>query len=140
MVGDVLDPDGAYPRLKGKVDVLHAASFLHLWNWEGQVEVAGRMVGLMRDKEGVVMLGRDVGNVRPGYKERSTSGVEGQGRRQMWRHDVASCERMWKEVGERTGTQWRVNAGLDDIMRDAVDPRWHDADTRRLVWEVERVG
>ena len=139
VVGDVLDPAGAYPALRGQMGMLHAASFLHLWDWEGQVDVASRMVGLMADRPGVVMLGRDIGNVEAGYKRHSTTGVEGQGDRRMWRHDVASCERMWREVGERTGTEWRVTATLEDTVQDAFDTRWHDPGTRRLVWEVERI-
>ena len=103
------------------------------------MDVASRMVGLVQDRLGAVMVGRDTGNVVAGYKQHSTTGVEGQGDRRMWRHNVESCERLWREVGERTGTEWRVSATLEDTLRDAFDERWHDPETRRLVWEVERV-
>lgn len=84
--GDVLSDD-AFGVLRGTVDVLHASAFLHLWDWPGQVEVAVRMVALMRGVVGVRMVGRQVGSVKPGTKEHLTNRDSGR----MFKHDV-SCQ------------------------------------------------
>jgi hypothetical protein len=59
----------------------------------------------------------------------------------MYKHNVESFEKMWKEVGERIGSEWKVNANIDaglgvDQNKRASD----DPDTRRLVFEIERVS
>jgi hypothetical protein len=92
------------------------------------------MVGFCKDKPGVVIFGRQVGNVVAGD---STGAMGGK----RWRHNVESFERMWKEVGEQTGTEWSIKAKLVDVnveksvKRDEV--AWRD--TKRLRFEVVRV-
>ena len=85
VIGDVLDGARAFPMLQGTVAVLHAAAFLYLFDWDGQVEVASRLVGLLQDRPGVVMLGRDSGGTQPGYKRRTTE--DDQKPRLKWRQE-----------------------------------------------------
>lgn len=141
LVGDILLDSGAgsLDGLYGKMSVLHAASFLHLWDWDGQVDVAGRMVRLMQDRIGVRMLGRQIGSVRAGAKVHETN-KNGQ---TMWKHDPASFAALWAEVGLGTGTEWRVTAELGKPyvkMDERTGLWWHDPDTRTIIWSLVRVG
>lgn len=53
------------------------------------------------------MLGRQVGTKNPGGVQRM--GEKGKGR---YLHDGESMQRLWDEIGERTGTRWKVKAEL----------------------------
>jgi SAM-dependent methyltransferase len=58
LAADIFDPSSSLAELEGKVDIIYAGSFLHLFNYETQVGVCKRIVKLMREKKGAVVLGR----------------------------------------------------------------------------------
>ncbi|KAI9750327.1 MAG: hypothetical protein M4579_006512 [Chaenotheca gracillima] len=60
---------GVFAPLLGKMDVIYAASFFHLFDWEGQLEIARRVIKLMRPVPGSVVLGRQAGNLQAGSQE-----------------------------------------------------------------------
>ena len=140
LVGDILLDEGeqSLAHLRGKVSILHAASFLHLWDWEGQINVACRMVGLMQPRVGVRMLGRQIGSIKAQAKVHETN-KNGQ---TMWKHDPDSFAKMWAEIGAKTGTKWDVTAELGKPyvkMDERTGQWWHDPDTRTIIWSIVRV-
>lgn len=90
----------------------------------------------MKEEEGSMVLGRQVGAVQAGefraLNEDATT----------FRHNVESFERLWREVEGRTGTRWDVEARLD--MEDMVQgvnlgQKWMESGgTRRLHFVVTR--
>ena len=92
------------------MDVIWAASFLHLFGYEMQVEVCKRLVGLLSGREGSLVLGRQVGNFVAGeyVQEVNEGGV-------AYRHNEESFEKMWERVGEETGTKWKVECELREF-------------------------
>jgi hypothetical protein len=112
---DVL-ADGANDGLKdldGKMDVIYAGLFLHLFDYAGQRKVCERIVRLLKPVKDSVVLGRQVGYVVAGEKVHRTNYRE-----KMFRHNEESFRRMWEEVGDRTGTRWRVEVELKEIVED----------------------
>ncbi|KAK4445053.1 hypothetical protein QBC34DRAFT_473200 [Podospora aff. communis PSN243] len=102
--GDVFTGEGL-EGLEGTVDIVHAASFFHLFGWEEQVRLGCRLVRFFREGgEGAMVVGRQVG--------REVPGEEG-GR---YHHDVASLQRLWDAIGEKTGTKWLVEAELEKVL------------------------
>jgi hypothetical protein len=69
LVGDVFDSSSPLSELDGEIDIIYAASFLHLFSYEDQVKVCKRMVKLLKEKDSVV-LGRQIGNANAGSKAR----------------------------------------------------------------------
>jgi hypothetical protein len=127
-VFDVLSEGGA-PALRpliAAVDVLQASAFLHLFTWERQVDAGVAIIKLMKDEPGVMVVGTQVGSKKPGLYE--------QGR--MYLHDVGSFEKLWADIGQRTGSQWKVEAVL------VQDPRkpWDDGAVGKLNFEIIKVG
>ena len=135
---DILDdwPENPLSKLNRSIDVVHAASFLHLWGWDTQVKVCEWIVKLLRDGPGSMVLGRQVGNSKPGEYPNATDkgGV-------MWRHDLESFRRLWEVVGSKTGTKWRVEAELRVLDGNAGrrERGWRDDGTGILRFEVERL-
>jgi hypothetical protein len=82
-------------------------------------------VKLLREKKDSLILGRQVGNTNAGEYVQTTneSGI-------MYRHNPESFKKMWDEVGEETGTKWRVDYDfvlfeslqLSKEERDKIEP------------------
>jgi len=128
LVGDVFNPSSQLSELDGKIDIIYAASFLHLFNWQEQVEVSKRIVKLLKDKRDSVVFGRQVGNANPGEQAR--------GDRTRWCHNEESFKKMWKEVGDSTGSKWRVEVTSSE-RRDRTTA-WQDSAMIQLRFAVFR--
>jgi SAM-dependent methyltransferase len=66
ITADMLDdsPENLLRNLHNSVDIVHAASFLHLWDWDTQVKLCEGTVRLLRERPGSMVFGRQVGNVQ----------------------------------------------------------------------------
>lgn len=147
MVGDVFDDEGEggieLKKLDGKIDIVHAASFFHLFSWDQQVQVGTRVVRLLNPTtKNAVLLGRHVGSSEPGtYIGCVIAGTKGR----RYRHSPDSFQKMWDEIGERTGTKWKVYAELSIWEgMTTVPPTPEQPDLaehyQRLEFAVHRVG
>jgi SAM-dependent methyltransferase len=58
ITADMLDdsPENPLRNLYNSVDIAHAASFLHLWNWDTQVKICERIIKLLRDRPGSIVV------------------------------------------------------------------------------------
>ena len=106
---DVFDPASSLSQLDGKIDIIYAGSFFHLFEWDDQVRVARRLVAVLRAQPGSLILGRQAGNLKPGSFASATTPT-----RTVYRHDVTSFRNMWEQVGQETGTSWRVEGSMED--------------------------
>lgn len=119
--------------VNGKIDIVWAASFFHLFPRPRQLTAAKTVVALLKPKPGSLVLGRQLGSVRPGEYDVMKDG------RWQFRHDVRSWTEFWDEVGRETGTSWRVEASLDEVDFGYEQNReWGDPDMRRLLFQVVR--
>lgn len=125
--------EGDLVKLNGKVNMIYAASFLHLFDWENQVAAAVRMVGFLKagEKEALI-FGRQVGSLDPG----NLLGRSGHGLR--FTHDARTFQELWRVVGEKTGTQWEVEASLGDRSFDSTAGR--DGKTKVLRFAARRLA
>ncbi|KFY75014.1 hypothetical protein V499_04993 [Pseudogymnoascus sp. VKM F-103] len=138
LTGDVFDPASELGKLDGKVDVLHAGLFFHLFSYEQQIEVAKRTVKLMRPVEGSLLVGWQVGSSSDTGALRSEDG-----KKILYRHDEESWAGLWREVSEQTGVKFVVEAWMEDPPRvlagnEDSDEAWLK-DSRRLKFSVRRV-
>ncbi|KAJ9638842.1 hypothetical protein H2201_004632 [Coniosporium apollinis] len=103
---DVFDEESGLKRLDGQIDIAHAASFFHLFNWPQQKEAAIRIVRLLKAQKGSLILGRQVGNVAPGeFPHRVGT---------MYRHNEASFQQLWNQVGNATESSWKVEVEMTE--------------------------
>lgn len=106
---DVFDNESGMQQLAGKIDIVHAASFFHLFNWDQQVIAAKKVVGLLNGAPSNLIFGRQAGRLEAGD---FTAQVE-QEKSRYW-HNSESWARLWKQVGDETGTAWKVEADWDE--------------------------
>lgn len=80
---DIFDP------LNGKIDIMYAGTFLHLFNYNKQLEMCQQMVRLLRDKRDLVVLRRQVDNMTAGeHVHRMNKGEK------MFRHNEETFRNM----------------------------------------------
>jgi hypothetical protein len=135
MVADIFDmsPERPLGKLEGKMDVVHVGLFLHLFDWPEQVAACERIVKILKQEPGVLVLGQQMGTTTPGRVDH--------GHRVLFKHGAETFEKLWAEVGEKTGTQWKVTANLDEGLGIKEGKRkWDGGEARRLIFQVERLA
>lgn len=109
LAGDMLLPDEEYAASElartfdGKVTMIHAANFFHLFSWESQVVIGERIVRFFRrgsgaDSPPAVLFGVHMGSLEPGEIEAF----------RVFLHDETTFQSLWDEVGKKTNTRWKV--------------------------------
>jgi hypothetical protein len=118
--------------LDGEMDVVYLGLFLHHFDFETCVKVCTRVTRLLKPKPGSLVMGVQVGSLVGDTKPIPipSGGI-------LWRHDIASLERVWEEVGALTGTKWKVEARLE--RGKGFGEKWQIEGTRRLGFEVFRL-
>jgi hypothetical protein len=134
---DIFDPESKLKPLEGTVDIVHASSFFHLFDWDDQVNAAKRVVQLLKAQPGSMVVGRQIGHVDAhAVVHRFLSG------KTLFRHNVESFAKFWKQVGDETNTSWEVDAKLDDEnLADKFGAKHEEVPdgTRWLMYSVRRV-
>lgn len=102
VIGDMVDPDdNRLDELRGKVTIIYAGSFFHLFNWTQQLFIGKRLVSFLKPStRNALIYGRHVGTTRPGGSSVSMSSA--------YLHDCDSFQRLWDEIGDLTKTKWKV--------------------------------
>ncbi|KAH7386098.1 hypothetical protein BKA66DRAFT_415218 [Pyrenochaeta sp. MPI-SDFR-AT-0127] len=131
---DIFDANSGLHQLNGKVDIVWASSFFHLFDWDGQVKAAKRTIQLLKPAPGSFICGRQGGKADPGtfvhVKKELTS---------YW-HNEESWTKLWKQVGEETDTKWEVDASLgEEDMSKKLKTNLVPGGTRFLAFTIRRV-
>lgn len=96
VAGDMLkEDDERLEELTGKVDIIYASDFFHLFERDSQIMAAKRMVKFLKpDNSKALIFGSNEGPKIDGWEK--------------YVLDAESWERLWDQVGEATGTRWRT--------------------------------
>lgn len=102
VAGDMLDPDDhRLHSLRGKITIVYAGSFFHLFNWIQQLYIGTRLVTFLRKgTKNAVIFGRHIGTKAPRNPSVQSN--------TPYLHDERSFQKLWDEVGKITGTRWKV--------------------------------
>lgn len=107
IAADMLERDESLAPLHGKMDIIYAANFFHLFERHDQIKAAKQMIKLLnKDNPDVLVFGKNQGiaGKDDGWKKYI---LDAQG----WRD-------LWMQVGAETGTEWTTELEL------AVDNNW----------------
>lgn len=108
IAADIFAKDSPLQDLYGTIDIIHASSFVHLFDWDLQVEVLKIAISLLKPVKGSLMLGRHMGDVEAGVKPGLTPDQK------MYRHNEDSWRKIWQLISEQTGTQWKVDFAWEE--------------------------
>lgn len=133
---DMLDDNNPQlNELEGMFDTAHLGLCLHLWTLDDQMIVLRRVIRLLKQKPGVVIVGHTAGHV---------DGIEVPGifNKPALRHNLQSWEKMWAVLSKQTGTQWTLKTVLLDQIGtrriEAQSPSWRGSNRRYVGFEVTR--
>lgn len=130
---NILSDDPALVDLRGQIDIISLEHMLHMWSWKDQITAAKKVYAFTRP--GSMIVGSQVGNVNA--KEVVSKVIQ----MPQWRHDPASFERLWNQVGAETGTHWNCQAWLrswEDMGWDPKDVAWLEDGVRSIEFVVTR--
>ncbi|KAG6014704.1 hypothetical protein E4U43_006241 [Claviceps pusilla] len=132
VVGDMLDPeDTRLDVMLGKVTIIYAGSFFHLFNWNQQLCVGQRLVGFLKDgTKNALIYGRQMGTRKPG--ERAIGNAS-----PPYLHDKHSFQRLWREIGDLTKTNWVVDLEPADVVLEGLAQ--HDKDVEPVNFMVHQI-
>ncbi len=137
VAGDMLDPENTSLQvLDGKLNIIHAASFFHLFGWEDQVDIGTRMVRFFKPgAKKPTIVGRQIGNRSPVDPE--VHAQRGLGR---YHHNPESLQKLWDEIGAKTGTKWKVEMAVleDSPIRNDREGEDHMQLIRFVVARVDQ--
>jgi hypothetical protein len=103
IVGDLLSEENALWKLNVKFGTILAIQILHVFSWE-QNKFILRKIAANLTKPGTQIIGCQTAEVEAVEKTQPWG--------QMFFHDVKSFKKLWDEVGEETGTSWKVDARI----------------------------
>ncbi|KAF2817656.1 uncharacterized protein BDZ99DRAFT_21264 [Mytilinidion resinicola] len=136
IASDIFDPEADIKQLDNSIDIVHASSFFHLFDWKQQFQAAKRIVEILKKEPGALIIGRHLGADESGDR---LSIIDKKTR--YW-HNSDSFKKMWKLAGDETGSNWEVDVGIKPFPRGGKLLRQmedHPNDTRVLIWTVRRV-
>jgi SAM-dependent methyltransferase len=163
VAGDLLaDDDEGLRVLDGRFVLVHAGNFFHLFDWSTQVRAASRIVRFLAappprppppppppasspggaedatpPSSPAIVFGRQLGSLSPGERTvQSAAARRRTGTRFL--HDGGSFQKLWDEVGEKTGTRWTVHV---EVLTDKLPPKMPSfgEDTRLVRFAAVRV-
>ncbi|EUC31637.1 hypothetical protein COCCADRAFT_27694 [Bipolaris zeicola 26-R-13] len=131
---DIFDADSQLKQLNGNIDIINAAAFFHLFDWDDQFKAAKRVVQLLKPVPNALIVGR-----QGGQPESGTFAHVMKDQTAFW-HNPESWKDIWKQVGEETGTKWKVDAVLgEEDLSKRMKTRLVPAGTRFMTFTIRRV-
>jgi len=105
---DILDADSALNLVDDVTDVVYAGSVLHLFGWQKHVQACKCIVRTSCIDTMTVecQMGRAV---REAVEAKWRDGSN------VYYHNVDNVERLWRQIGEKIDSSWRVKAKLSNL-------------------------
>jgi len=107
-IADLLQ--GVPVELERGIDIIFAASFFHLFDWDQQVLLSKHAVKMLKPQLGSLIWGFQLGRETEG-----TTAAPGLPSGKVFHHTPESFKRMWKIIGEETGISWKVDCTDHEI-------------------------
>jgi SAM-dependent methyltransferase len=114
--------------LAKKVKVINSGMFMHLWDWEKQIEVAKRMIYLLTPDKGAMITGLHFGSRSAGMWEAVKESP-------MFVHNPETLKDLWGQCAQETGTVWDFRCVVEEVdyCQDL------DSEACILRWTAERL-
>ncbi|KAJ5093945.1 hypothetical protein N7456_009806 [Penicillium angulare] len=130
LVQDFFKDTAELVSLEKKITIMNSGYFMHMFDWEKQLDVAKRMIHLIAPSEGSIITGVNFGSshfagpfsdVPPGFDA-------------IYLHNQHSLSEIWSEAAKATGTKWK----FDCVIEDDKNFKNMASGGCRLRWTVEK--
>lgn len=109
--------------LAKKVNVINSGMFIHLWDWDNQIEVGKRMISLLIPEAGAIITGLHFGSRSAGIWVSVKDSP-------MFVHNANTLNDLWDQCAQETGTSWNFQCVVteidhcQDLDSEACNLRW----------------
>jgi hypothetical protein len=101
---DIFNTESVLEQLHGKIDIVWAGSFLHLFNWEGQIEALKNILKFLKPSPDGLVVGRLMGNETAGEFAHPSAP-----QKTMYIHHEQSFKRMFHTAADALGEKWETD-------------------------------
>ncbi|CAG8905389.1 unnamed protein product [Penicillium egyptiacum] len=131
LVQDFFEDSESLDRWAGGFNIINSGYFMHLWDWNGQLKVAKRMISLFSLRGGNIVTGVNFGSEETGRWAKAPADLDG-----LFLHGCMTFRRLWEQVGRETQTRLSVWSAMErDEDHARLDPKG-----LRLRWYVKLWG
>jgi hypothetical protein len=102
--------------------------FMHLWDWEKQIEVAKRMIYLLAPEKGAIITGLHFGSRSAGMWEAVKESP-------MFVHNSTTLKHLWDQCAQETGTLWDFRC----VVKEVDHCQDLDSEACTVRWTAERL-
>ncbi|KAF2705006.1 hypothetical protein K504DRAFT_460794 [Pleomassaria siparia CBS 279.74] len=131
IAANIFDETSALTKMQGQFDMIYTGSFFHLWDYSDQIKVSKIVAMLLRPQKGSMIIGRQVGSTIAATHDHRTNPTN-----TMFRHNVESLQKMWRDIGDDIEVSFVVEAHLEEL--DPEHLTFHTSDTRRIYFVIRR--
>jgi hypothetical protein len=115
IAADIFDLESPLKQLHGKIDIINASAFFHLFSRDEQLQIARQCVKIMRPKAGSLLVGRQRAQVIGG----DTTGNFGPSSK-YW-HSAESWKQFWADIAAETDIQFEVDVVMMGEKFEALE-------------------
>ena len=108
------DADNALVKTRGTWDFVSIVSFLHVFGWETQIRACKRIIKLLAQNPGSMVIGSQSGSTQSGEKTIEPPFVAEGEYRSVFQQSVETFTEMWSIVEKDEGVRLKVNVVYDD--------------------------
>ena len=116
IAADLFDesPASGLVQTAGTWDVINIVMFLHIYDWNKQVQCCRRILKLLSKSKGSMLIGAQTGAIDAGEVVLRPPFVAEGEERTVYRHNIENFTRMWEEVGKKEDAWFDIQVVYDD--------------------------
>ena len=113
--GDIFDesPESALGKTAGSWDVVNIIMFLHMYDWATQLRACKRILKLLVQKKGSMVIGHQTGCIHAGELQLKPPIVAEGEKRTLFRQSKETFRQMWETVGADEGVRLEIEVEYD---------------------------
>ena len=107
-------PESGLMQTAGTWDIISIVMFLHVYDWNKQVQCCRRILKILSRSKGSMVIGAQTGATDAGELVLKPPFVAEGEERTVFRQNIDTFTRMWEEVGEEEGARLSIQVVYDD--------------------------
>ncbi|KAL8718594.1 MAG: hypothetical protein Q9225_004279 [Loekoesia sp. 1 TL-2023] len=116
ITADIFDDsvDGLLAKTGGTWDIVNIIMVLHIWDRPTQYAASKRILKLLKNQQGSMIIGAQTGSIEPGELVLKPPFVAEGEERSIYRHSIETFIEMWKDIEKEADARLEVKVEYDD--------------------------
>lgn len=114
LTADIFEEASALSGFKGTFDIIYAAAFFHLFDYERQYAASKAAAALLTPTKGSMLLGRQAGAITAGESPHAFDPAN----KRVFQQSPESFRNMWADLGKEIGVTFNVQVTITDVQEN----------------------